>query len=134
MSLDIYAENLMQHYEKQHNRGRLSDFDVKVHEENTTCGDSMDLYLKVDKGRVKDVSFEGIGCIISMGSASITTDFVKGKSLKEIEKMDARTVIDIIGVDPGPARIHCATLAMRAVKSAVLKYEGKEMDEKTREL
>ena len=134
MSLDIYAERLIQYYEKPHNKGKISDATIHMHEENVTCGDVITIYLKINQGKVEDVKFEGDGCAISMASASMITDFIKGKSLADVEKMNVGTVMEVIGIDPGPARLHCATLSMRAIKGAVFAHEHKPMDASTKEM
>jgi len=61
-----------------------------------------------------------------MASASMITDFVKGKDIKEIEKYDGSIIKNIIGMDPGPVRMKCATLGLRAIKEAIEKYKGKK--------
>ncbi|MDE1825005.1 MAG: SUF system NifU family Fe-S cluster assembly protein [Candidatus Micrarchaeota archaeon] len=134
MSLDIYAERLIQYYEHPHNKGKLPGASVELHEENVTCGDKMTIYLKIRQNIVEDIKFDGDGCAISMASASMITDFVKGKSLEEVEKMTISTVMEIIGIDPGPARLHCATLSTRAIKGAVFAYQHKPMDLSTKEM
>ncbi|MDE1761835.1 MAG: SUF system NifU family Fe-S cluster assembly protein [Candidatus Micrarchaeota archaeon] len=134
MSLDIYAERLIQYYERPHNKGKISDASVHMHEENVTCGDVITIYLKIEGGKVSDVKFEGDGCAISMASASMVTDFIKGKSIEEVEGMNVGTVMQVIGIDPGPARLHCATLSMRAIKGAVFAFEHKPMDASTKEM
>ncbi|HVA83162.1 MAG TPA: SUF system NifU family Fe-S cluster assembly protein [Candidatus Aquilonibacter sp.] len=134
MSLDIYAERLIQYYEHPHNKGKIEDASVHMHEENVSCGDTITVYLKMNDGKVEDIKFEGDGCAISMASASMITDFIKGKSLAEIEKMNVATVMEVIGIDPGPARLHCATLSMRAIKGAVFAFEHKPLDASTKEM
>ncbi len=134
MSLDLYAENLIENYERPHNRGALENASVSVHEDNPSCGDTITVYLKIKDGKVKDVGFEGDGCAVSMGSASMITDYIKGKSLADIEKMGKDTVVEVIGVDPGAARMHCATLSLRAIKDAVFSFEKKKTDAETKEL
>ncbi|MDE1828327.1 MAG: SUF system NifU family Fe-S cluster assembly protein [Candidatus Micrarchaeota archaeon] len=134
MALDIYAERLIQYYENPHNKGKISDASVHLHEENISCGDTLTIYLKFKDNKVEEVKFEGDGCAISMASASMVTDFIKGKSLAEIEKMNVGTVMEVIGIDPGPARLHCATLSMRAIKGAVFAYEHKPLDSSTKEM
>ena len=69
-----------------------------------------------------------------MASASMLTDFIKGKSLEEIEKMGLPTIIELIGIDPGPARLKCATLSLKTVKEAAFLYQHKEVDRETKEL
>jgi nitrogen fixation protein NifU and related proteins len=132
--LDIYAEEIIAHYEKPHNKGVINDPSISMHENNPLCGDDLTIYLKIDKDKVEDVKFSGDGCAISMASASMLTDFIKGKSLGEIEKMGLPTIIELIGIDPGPARLKCATLSLRTVKEAVFLYQHKEVDSKTKEL
>ena len=74
------------------------------------------------------------GCIISMGSADLLLESIKGKSLKEIEKIGKKELFEIIGIEPGPARLHCATLSLRALKKAVFEFENLPEDKETKEL
>jgi len=131
---NLFAEQIISNYEHPHNKGKLEKPTIKHHEFNPTCGDEITLYLKIKDGKVSDVKFEGSGCAISMASASILTDFIKGKSLKEIEKMGVHDIIDLLGLDPGPARLKCATLSLRTLKEAVFISEHKKIDEETQRL
>ncbi len=134
MELDMYAEELIHHYEHPENKGVMSKPTATMHEENISCGDKIDIYLQIEKGKVTDVKFQGSGCVISMGTASMLTEALKGKSLAEVERMDKAALFKLINVDPGPVRMHCATLSLRAVKKAVLNYEKKPIDIATKEL
>ncbi len=134
MALDMYAEELISSYEKQENKKRMENPDAEMHEENISCGDRITVYLKVSDGTVTDVSYEGDGCVISMGTANIFLEKLKGKKLSDIENMGKDQVIEAISVDPGPVRLHCATLSLKAVKEAVFKYENKKPDRSTKEL
>jgi nitrogen fixation NifU-like protein len=98
------------------------------------CGDDLTIYLKINKNKIEDVKFDGSGCAISMASASMLTDFIKGKSLADVEKMGLDTIIELIGIDPGPARLKCATLSLKTVKEATFLYQHKEVDRSTKEL
>jgi nitrogen fixation NifU-like protein len=69
-----------------------------------------------------------------MGTASILTESLKGKNLTDVEKMDRQALLKLISIDPGPVRMHCATLSLRAVKKAVFAYEKKPVDTATKEL
>lgn len=111
MDLDVYAEELIHHYEHPENKGKLAKPSVKMFEENISCGDKLGIYLKIEDGKIKDVKFEGTGCVISMGTASMLTEEIKGKSLAEIEKMGKVELLKLINIDPGPVRMHCATLS-----------------------
>ena len=108
--------------------------DAEMHEENVSCGDRITVFLKVENGIVKDISYDGDGCVISMGSANILMEKLKDKSVQEIESMDKNSLIEIINLDPGPVRMHCATLSLKAIKEALFKYENKQTDRSTKEL
>jgi nitrogen fixation NifU-like protein len=132
--LDIYAEELIHNYEHPLNKRRMSGATASASEENSSCGDSITVYLKIEKDRLADVSFEGSGCVISMGTASMLTEHLKGKSPRALEAMTRDDLLKLIGVDPGPVRMHCATLSLKAAKRAVLEHERKPLDAATREL
>ncbi len=131
---NLFAEQIISNYEHPHNKGKIANPTVTQHEFNPTCGDELTLYLKIKDGKISDVKFEGDGCAISMASASMLTDLVKGKSLAEIEKMGVKDIIDLIGLDPGPARLKCATLSLRTLKEAVFISEHKKPDLATKQL
>jgi nitrogen fixation protein NifU and related proteins len=132
--MDLYAEEIIAHYEKPHNKGEIKDASISVHENNPLCGDDMTIYLKINNDIITDVKFSGSGCAISTASASMLTDFIKGKNLKEIETMGLDTIIDLIGIDPGPARLKCATLSLKTLKEAMFLYQHKAIDKKTKDL
>lgn len=134
MDLDMYAEELIYNYEHQKNKGTIPDATMKRHEENISCGDKITVYMKVENGKVTDVKYDGIGCVISMGTSSILTDFLKGKRIEEIEAFDRKKLLDLISIDPGPVRMHCATLSLRAIKKAVYEYDHKPIDAETKSL
>lgn len=134
MASELYAEEIVSHYEHPHNTGIVKDASVSFHNYNASCGDDITMYLKLDKERITDIKFKGTGCAISVASASMLTDFAKGKSVKDVEAMNVKTIIDLIGIDPGPARLKCATLSLRTLKEAVFLYEHKEADRETKAL
>ncbi len=132
--LDIYGEELINRYEHPHEKGKLENASISMHEENVSCGDNITVYLKIKDGKIEDAKFDGNGCIISMGSADLLLESIKGKSLKEIEKIGKKELFEIIGIEPGPARLHCATLSLRALKKAVFEFENLPEDKETKEL
>ncbi|EQD44958.1 SUF system FeS assembly protein, NifU family [mine drainage metagenome] len=132
--MDIYAEELIDNYEHPHNKGKLEHPNAEFHGHNPVCGDDITVYLDIIDGVVKDVKFDGDGCSISIASASMLTDAIKGKNIDEIGKMGFEDLKKIIGIDPGPARLHCATLSLKALKGAAFIYEHKPMDSETKKL
>ena len=136
MQLDeLYRRVIMDHYKRPRNRGRLDDGAVSVDLNNPTCGDRISLQLAVRDGVIVDSRFEGEGCSISMASASMMTDAIKGKTLEEAvglagkfsDMMQGKPVEfeyedleALSGVNKFPARIKCATLAWNALRKGAL--------------
>lgn len=129
---DLYAEDLIENYEHPHNKGKIENADATFHEYNPVCGDDVTIYLKIEKGVVKDVKFDGDGCVISIASASLLTEAIKNKGINSIKKMDFEDLKKIIGIDPGPVRIKCATLSLKAVKEAIFLYNHKTPEKETK--
>ncbi|MEM3841162.1 MAG: SUF system NifU family Fe-S cluster assembly protein [Candidatus Micrarchaeaceae archaeon] len=123
---NLYMEDIISNYEHPHNKGQIKDASAEFHGHNPVCGDDIRMYITVKDGKISDVKFEGDGCSISMASASMLTDFIKGKSLEEIEAMGVDTVRSLLKIDPGPVRLKCATLPLRTLKGAVFLYEHKK--------
>ena len=132
--LDMYAESLIYAYEHPQHKGTIKDAEASMQEENISCGDKITVYLGIEKGVVKDVKFDGIGCVISMGSADLLAAGLKGKRLDEVLKFGQGELLRLIGIDPGPVRMHCATLSLRAIKEALFAYAKKPVDSATKEL
>jgi nitrogen fixation protein NifU and related proteins len=133
----LYRSVIMDHYKNPRNKGSLDETSVTIDMNNPTCGDRIHLTLNLEDGVVKDAKFDGEGCSISMSSASMMTQIVKGKKLEEAleladifskmmlgedfddEKYDLGDVEALQGVAKFPARIKCATLAWKAMEKGV---------------
>ncbi len=123
MSDDIYREIILDHYRNPRNKGKLPEADVSIHDSNPLCGDEIDIHLKVDGDRIKDVKFEGRGCAISQASASMLTEMVMGKPLTSIKDLTKDDILENIGLTSlGPARIKCALLSLKVLKLGMVKY------------
>ena len=139
MQLDeLYRRVIMDHYKNPRNRGTLDSDSVSVALNNPTCGDRIQLQLRIENNVVTDAKFTGEGCSISLASASMMTDAVKGKTLEEALELsdqfshfiqgnpvefEYEDIEALSGVSKFPARIKCATLAWKALRKGVL--EGK---------
>jgi nitrogen fixation NifU-like protein len=97
---NLYRDFILEHYREPHNRGVLDPHDLEFADSNPTCGDEMSLTLRLDPSgkRIADVAFDGRGCAISQASASIMTDELRGMTLDGVRGMDARAVVDALGV------------------------------------
>jgi nitrogen fixation protein NifU and related proteins len=121
---EIYKENILDLFKHPRNKGVLADPDVKHYEKNVSCGDEITLYLKFDKDkRVVQVVHDGKGCAISQASASMLTDFMKGKTLKDLKKITPDTILDLLGIKVGAFRMKCAVLPLKALEKGIERYE-----------
>lgn len=136
----LYRQVIMDHYKTPRNRGAIEG-GVTIDMNNPTCGDTIRLQLAIEDDVVRDAKFDGEGCSISMASASMMTQLVKGKTIEEAlrladifsdmvqgkdyddESFDLGDVETLSGVTKFPARIKCATLAWKALERGV--EEGK---------
>lgn len=121
MSSDLYREQLLDHYHNPENFGVLDNADVDIEMDNPTCGDMIHLTARLDSaGRVIEVMFEGQGCVISMASASMFTEHVKGKTLEEISAMGLAEIQEMMGgAKLSMGRIKCALLPLNAMKQGL---------------
>jgi nitrogen fixation NifU-like protein len=137
---NLYRRVIMDHYKNPRNRGILEDGSHTINMNNPTCGDRIQLTFKVEDGIVVDARFEGEGCSISMSSASMMTQAIKGKKVEEAIKLskifsdimqgkeydddiDLGDIEALQGVAKFPARIKCATLAWKAMEKGLTEEE-----------
>lgn len=119
MTMDMYKQNILEHYKHPKNFGELPDADVTAHVANPLCGDEIDLMVKFSKdGTVEDVKFSGRGCAISMAAASIMTDKLRGLDKEALKHLESADVLQALGVEVNPSRLQCATLSLKAIHQA----------------
>ncbi|MCX8056917.1 MAG: SUF system NifU family Fe-S cluster assembly protein [Ignavibacteria bacterium] len=135
---ELYQEVILDHSKHPKNYHKMEDATHKAEGYNPLCGDHFYLYLKVEDGVIKDISFEGAGCAISKASASIMTSIVKGKTIEEAQKIfnnfhsfvtgkvdktfDPNSLGKLAvfsGVSEFPVRVKCATLAWHTLINAL---------------
>ena len=139
---ELYQEIILEHGKNPRNLGKTENFNKDAKGNNPLCGDNVHVYLKLNEQRkVEDISFEGSGCAISMASASIMTDLIKGKSDNEAKEIiedflgmikenpelknnilkedDKTKLMCLSGVKQYPMRVKCATLAWHTLTSAI---------------
>ena len=134
---DLYRDVIVDHNRHPRNFGKLAPADAHADGFNPLCGDKLSIYVNLDGDRIRDAKFEGSGCAISVASASLLTEAVKGKSRAEVQKLfDAvHTVLTqhdanvdasrlgklaaLGGVREFPARVKCASLCWHTLNAAL---------------
>lgn len=136
---ELYQEVILDHGRKPRNFGPLGDANREGHGHNPLCGDKIAVHLKVADGVVEDLSFEGVGCAISVASASLMTEAVKGRPVEEVralferfhkmttgdddvtpEQLEALDKLAVFsGVREYPLRVKCATLGWHTLNAAL---------------
>ncbi len=139
---ELYQEIILDHGKNPRNLRKTENFNKDAKGHNPLCGDKVHIYLKINENKkIEDISFEGQGCAISMASASIMTDLVKGKEefevkeivsdfldmIKEKDKLNNKILHDddktklmcLSGVKQYPMRVKCATLSWHTLTSAI---------------
>ena len=139
---ELYQEIILDHGKNPRNLRRTENFNKDAKGHNPLCGDKVHIYLKLNENKkIEDISFEGQGCAISMASASIMTDLVKGKEEFEVKEIvddflnmikendqlnnnilkedDKTKLMCLSGVKQYPMRVKCATLSWHTLTSAI---------------
>ena len=133
---ELYQETILDHAKRPHNHGCLEDADGRAEGKNPLCGDHLTVFVKTVDGTVREVRFEGSGCAISVASASMMTDAVRGKPLDEAREIfeafnqlvtgkqgEAPAALGKLvvfgGVREFPMRVKCATLAWHTLRAAL---------------
>ena len=125
-----YTEKVMQHFMYPHNVGLIENPDGYGKVGNPSCGDIMEIFIKVDNDIITDVKFRTFGCASAIASSSISTDMIIGKTVEEALKLTNKQVVDELGGVPA-VKMHCSVLAEEAIKMAIEDYLSKRDGKKT---
>jgi nitrogen fixation NifU-like protein len=134
---DLYRDVIVDHNRNPRNFGKLEPADAHADGHNPLCGDRLTVYVNLDGDRVRETKFEGNGCAISVASASLLTEVVKGKSRAEVQRLfdDVHALLTrhdanidltklgklaaLSGVREFPARVKCASLCWHTLNAAL---------------
>ncbi|MAM70935.1 MAG: Fe-S cluster assembly scaffold IscU [Gammaproteobacteria bacterium] len=122
-----YSDKVLDHYENPRNVGKMDDNDTSVGTGMVgapACGDVMRLQIKVSEdGVIEDAKFKTYGCGSAIASSSLLTEWVKGRSLEDAQKIRNSEIAEELGLPP--VKIHCSVLAEDAIKAAIADIQNK---------
>ncbi len=117
---EIYKENVIDHYKRPRNKREMTDFTITQREVNPLCGDIIALYIKTKEDRITDISFIGNGCAISQASASLLTENIKGKTVKEATEFNSADLFGLLGIPISHTRTKCALLSLKTLHQTLM--------------
>ena len=123
---EMYTERLLDHYRRPRNKGQLKSADASIaagrvlaaREYNPLCGDEVTVQVTIEEGRIAEARFEGRGCALCMGAASILTEAVQGRTLEVLASFGKDEYLEELGATIRPARLRCALLPWMAFRHA----------------
>jgi nitrogen fixation NifU-like protein len=119
-----YNQVVIEHLKHPRNMGEIENPDGVGEAQNPVCGDTMRLFIKVEKDRIIDAKFLTFGCGAAIASSSIATEMIKRKTIEEVLMISDQMIADALGGLP-PTKIHCSILAEKAIHAAVFDYQSK---------
>lgn len=121
----MYSQKVKDHFMNPRNVGEIPDADGIGMEGNPTCGDAMQIFIKVENDVIVDAKFKTFGCGAAIAVSSMVTELVKGKTIDEALKISKETVAAELGGLP-PQKLHCSNLGADALKKAIEDYRSKK--------
>lgn len=145
--MNIYREEILEHWQNPQNWGTLADFDLEAEVVNPLCGDRIKVQIKLSRSFhlrgenmvnvgshlgggmavIEDIAFSGTGCAISIACASILSENIKNRSLRSLKSLKGEDILKMIGSNTDgfpPARLKCAFLALEALRKINSKHQA----------
>jgi nitrogen fixation protein NifU and related proteins len=129
MAMQLYKEELLDHYRFPRHKGKLIAPDFSSGQQNPSCGDQVCFEVKLADGCIAAIAFDGVGCVISQATASMVAELVKDKPILFVVALTAQDIQLLIGMsDLGPTRLKCALLSLYALQQGLQDYRSKNSD------
>ena len=120
--MNLYAQNIIDHYKNPRNFGSIRGADITSSENNYSCGDKINIDLKIKGDKLVDLKFNGAGCAISMAGMSILSEHIIGKTKKQILKLKLEDIQKYLGVPISHSRVKCAMIGLKAIQKGIVSH------------
>jgi nitrogen fixation NifU-like protein len=121
----MYSDTVMDHFKNPRNVGEIENADGVGEVGNPTCGDIMNIYLKIENNVVTDAKFKTFGCGAAIASSSMATELVRGRTLEDAWALSNKAVAEALEGLP-PIKMHCSVLAEEGIHKAINDYRKKQ--------
>ncbi|MGE5494736.1 MAG: iron-sulfur cluster assembly scaffold protein [Burkholderiales bacterium] len=121
----MYSDIVLEHFKNPHNVGEIENPDGYAEVGSSECGDTMEMFIKVDNNRITDIKYKTYGCCAAIASSSIATDMAKGRTLEEAEALTKADIVRELGGLP-EKKYHCSLMVEDALKAAIADYKSKK--------
>lgn len=121
----MYNEKVMDVFRNPKNVGEIENPDGVGRVGNASCGDIMEIYLKIENDIIVDAKFKTFGCAAAIATSSTATEMIKGMTVKEALEVSNKKVVETLGGLPAQ-KLHCSVLAEEAIKKAIENYYSKK--------
>ena len=123
--MDIYREEILDHYKRPRNFSPTKPWRSGVgwsvaSDRNASCGDVIEIGVKIKAGKIDDIKFQGEGCAIAMAATSMLTEMVKGKTIEQAKKLTDKDMMKKLGINISLGRKKCATLGLVVLQKALI--------------
>ncbi len=121
----LYCDELIEHYKSSLFRKSIMEPTSTIEHSNPSCGDKVSLSFVLTNDIIQDIGFQGTGCIISQAAISLLCEHVLGQKIDFILNLTSHDILQLIGIDLGPVRIHCALLGLQALQKSLQELNAK---------
>ncbi len=119
MSFNVYQEQILDLYKNPLNKGIIENPTHEYEKNNPLCGDEIKIQLLIKNNKINDVKFNGVGCAISMASASLLTNKLKSLTVEEANSLNKDDILELIHITLSPVRLKCALLSLDVLRGAL---------------
>ncbi len=120
----MYSEIILDYYRNPRNYGTIEGADASSRDVNPSCGDVIEIQMRIADGKITEAKFNGKGCAISQAAVSMLCENIEGKSLEEVIAMSREEMLGLLGVEVSGMRSKCALLGFKVAKMALIEKFG----------